>query len=432
MSEAVQILLIGRDSGDGRSIRAALADGPGGPFVVEVVAHLADGLERLHDSGVAAVLLDLDLPDSRGIVTFEAVLKAAPHVPILVIGSPDDDPAVGQAVTHGAQDYLQRAAIDRYTLPRLLSRIIERQAADESLFFERQRAEVTLASIGDAVLSTDSNGRVTYLNPVAERMTGWPHREAIGRPLADVLHILDASTRERARDPMDQAVRLDRTVGLTPGCTLLVHRDGLERPIEDSASPIRDRRGRAIGSVMVFRDVSEARASSLRAVYLAQHDFLTELPNRMLLMDRLGQAIAFSRRHGQRLAVLFLDLDGFKQVNDSVGHAVGDLLLQSVARRLVGCVRASDTVSRQGGDEFVVLLSEIGHADDATAMACQIRAALAAPHEIAHHRLRVTAAIGFSIYPDDATDGEGLIACADAAMYRSRNATRATGTSSTA
>lgn len=415
-SDEARILLIGRDSSEGRSVREALSDARDGSFVLECAERLADGLERLRGSAVAAVLLDLCLPDSQGIATFEEVARVAPHVPILVIGSPDDEDAVAEAVRRGAQDYLQRARIDSYTLPRILKRSIERQAAGEALFFEQQRADVTLSSIGDAVLSSDILGHVTYLNPVAERMTGWLRQEAVGRPVDEVLQIVDGTTREPARSPMDQAVRLDRTVGLTPNC-LLVRRDGLETPIEDSASPIHDRRGQAIGAVMVFRDVSEARAMSLQAVYLAQHDFLTDLPNRVLLSDRLTQAIALARRHGHRLAVLFLDLDQFKHVNDSLGHAIGDLLLQSVARRLVACVRDSDTVSRQGGDEFVVLLSEIDCADDAAVTARQINAALVAPHDIAHHQLHVTTTIGISIYPDDGPNAETLIKNADTAMY---------------
>jgi diguanylate cyclase (GGDEF)-like protein len=179
-----------------------------------------------------------------------------------------------------------------------------------------------------------------------------------------------------------------------------------------------------IGAVIVFKDVSKARAMSLQAVYLAQHDFLTDLPNRMLLNDRLTQAIAMARRHGQRLAVLFLDLDRFKHVNDSLGHVIGDTLLQSVARRLVTCVRSSDTVSRQGSDEFVVLLSEIEHADDAAAHAQKIIAALVAPHDVAHHQLHVTATIGISIYPDDGPDAETLVKCADTAMYQAKEGGR--------
>ena len=154
------------------------------------------------------------------------------------------------------------------------------------------------------------------------------------------------------------AVGQDRTVHLPSNC-ILVRRDGFEIPIEDSVAPIHDREGQATGAVIVFRDVSAARAMALQMTHSAEHDFLTGLPNRMLLNDRISQAIALAPRHMKKVAVLFLDLDGFKHINDSLGHPIGDKLLQSIAKRLVDCVRGSDTVSRQGGDEFVVLLSEV-------------------------------------------------------------------------
>ncbi len=415
----MHVLLIGNDLADAGAVREALADAQNGPFTVECATRLSDGLERLKGDAIAAILLDLYLPDSQGIASFEQVWRVAPHIPILVIASPDDQDIARQAVKRGAQDYLQKAHLDSYSLPRVLRHVIERKAAEEALFFEQQRAEVTLNSIGDAVLSTDIPGNVTYLNPVAERMTGWPRQEALGRPLAEVFQIIDATSREPARNPMDQAIQLDGTVALTPNC-LLIRRDGMETAIEDSASPIHDRGGQVIGAVIVFHDVSAARALSLQSTHLAQHDFLTDLPNRMLLNDRLTQAIALARRHGHHLAVLFLDLDRFKHVNDSLGHVIGDALLQSVARRLLTCVRNSDTVSRHGGDEFVVLLSEIEHADDAAARAQKIIAALVAPHHVAHHQLHVTVTIGISIFPDDGLDAEALIKGADTAMYHAK------------
>ena len=164
---------------------------------------------------------------------------------------------------------------------------------------------------------------------------------------------------------------------------MLIRRDGYESAIEDTAAPIRDRRGQVTGAVIVFHDVGAARAMSLRMSYLAQHDFLTELPNRMLLNDRLTQAIASAHRHRKSLALLFVDVDHFKRINDSLGHAIGDQLLKSIARRLVACVRSSDTVSRHGGDEFVILLSEVAHPEDAAATADKI---LAACEQIAPHR----------------------------------------------
>jgi diguanylate cyclase (GGDEF)-like protein len=158
--------------------------------------------------------------------------------------------------------------------------------------------------------------------------------------------------------------------------------------------------------------------------YLAQHDSLTDLPNRMLLNDRLTEAIALSSRHERKLAVLFLDLDRFKHINDSLGHIVGDRLLQSVGRRLFTCVRSSDTVSRQGGDEFVVLLWEVKHAPDAAVAAEKILQALREPHLIDQHELHITGSIGIVTYPDDGTDAETLMKKADFAMYHAKETGR--------
>jgi diguanylate cyclase (GGDEF)-like protein len=187
-------------------------------------------------------------------------------------------------------------------------------------------------------------------------------------------------------------------------------------------------------------------AAALQLAYSVEHDPLTDLPNRLLLNDRIGQAIALAQRHQKIVAVLFMDLDGFKHINDSLGHAIGDKLLRSIATRLVACVRASDTVSRQGGDEFVVLLSEMEEAEDAVITAARIvRAvagshdierhvlhvnaavtakrmllAVAEPHSVAHHELHVTASIGVSVYPSDGQDAETLIQNADTAMYQAK------------
>jgi len=296
---------------------------------------------------------------------------------------------------------------------------------DRASCISDRQAALTLNAIGDAVLSTDVLGKVTYLNPVAERMTGWTQKDALGRPLAEVLQIIDATTRDAPRNPLEQAMELDTVVGLTPNC-LLIDRGGSETAIEDSASPIHDRRGVVTGAVIVFRDVSEARARSRQALHLAHHDALTALPNRMLLDDRLNRAMAAARRHSRRLAVLFLDLDRFKHVNDSRGHVAGDMVLQSVAHRLVASVRNTDTVSRQGGDEFVVLLPEIAHADDAAVSAKKILGAFEAPHDVAHPPLHVTATIGISLYPDDGPDAQTLVRRADTAMYCAKSSGRNT------
>jgi diguanylate cyclase (GGDEF)-like protein/PAS domain S-box-containing protein len=296
--------------------------------------------------------------------------------------------------------------------------------AQQAPLTEAERTRLTLESIGDAVISTDLAGNITYLNAVAEGMTGWPRHEARGRPLREVLHIVDGATREMALDPLALAIRRNEAVGLSVNC-VLIRRDGHEAAIEDTAAPICDDQGQPVGAVIVFRDVTMARAMSLRMSYLAQHDFLTELPNRMLLNDRLTQAIAAARRHARSLAVLFVDVDHFKRINDCLGHTMGDALLKSIAGRLVATVRNTDTVSRHGGDEFVVLLSEIARTEDAALSADKLLTALGAPHRIEQQDVRITVSVGISVFPDGGTDAAALVQNADTALLHAKNRGRA-------
>ncbi len=289
----------------------------------------------------------------------------------------------------------------------------------DALFEEKERAQVTLNSIGDAVVSTNFWGRVTYLNIVAERMTGWSQAQASGRAVDDVFRLIDVTTRSPIPTPTASAIIENRTVGLGADC-MLVRGDGVELAVETSAAPIHDRLGGVIGAVMVAHDVTVARELSNKLARLALHDSLTDVPNRTLLSDRLDQAMMRAHRAGSSVAVLYIDLDRFKHINDSLGHGVGDELLRSVAQRLLSCVRSSDTVSRQGGDEFLVLLSDVVHPRDAALCAEKIIAALEAPHHIAGHDLRITASIGIATYPGDASDAEKLLRNADFAMYQAK------------
>jgi diguanylate cyclase (GGDEF)-like protein/PAS domain S-box-containing protein len=414
-----RILLIAQSSADAEMIQGALAETPERAFPVAWVRCLAEGIDRLSAGQVDAVLLDLFLPDCQGLATFEQIGRAAPEVPVLIICDPSDESLALQAVERGAQDYVLKTHLDNYSLRHALRNMIERKAAAEALFVERERADVTLDSIGDGVLSTDLSGRVTYLNVVAEDLTGWSREDAAGRPLTDVFHIIDGATRERAQNPMPLAIRENMTVGLTSNC-LLIRRDGHESAIEDSAAPIHDRQGRVTGAVIVFHDVSVARAMTLKMSHLAHHDALTDLPNCLLLNDRLARAVEVGRRHGRPVAVLFMDLDRFKNINDSLGHDVGDEVLRSVAERLTRCLRSSDTISRQGGDEFVIVLSDIDSPSNAIVGAKKILDAIARPHRIRRHELRITASIGISVYPNDGHDALGLLKDAEIAMYQAK------------
>jgi diguanylate cyclase (GGDEF)-like protein/PAS domain S-box-containing protein len=409
------LLLIEDNPGDARLLREMFKEEGSYNTKLTLVACMVDAERHLAQHAVDIVLLDLGLPDAHGKEAVRRAHAAAPTVPLVVLTGSDDEALAAIALQEGAQDYLIKGQIDARGLLRALRYAVERKTMEEALFVEKERAQVTLNSIGDAVACTDVSGKITFLNLVAETMTGMSRQEAIGRPMAEVLRILDAVSRET----IPNAMAVDRSLRLPSNC-ILIRRDGLEIPIEDSVAPIHDREGQATGAVIVFRDVSVARAMSLQMSHLAQHDFLTGLPNRTFLNDRVSHAITLARRHTKKVAVLFLDLDGFKHINDSLGHPVGDKLLQSIARRLMTCVRGTDTVSRQGGDEFVVLLSEIERPEDAATTATRMLLEVAEAHSIDRHDLHVTTSIGVSIFPDDGQDAETLIKNADTAMYQAK------------
>ena len=294
-----------------------------------------------------------------------------------------------------------------------------------------------LEAAPDAMVVVNQAGEIVLLNVKAEKQFGYRRDELLGQRVTNIIPEGFAA-RLIADDLRSAADALAQQIGT--GIELIARRkDGSEFPIEIMLSPLDSAEGTLVTAAIrditvrneaeehlaqkvdeLSRSVSAARAMSLEMVHAAQHDFLTSLPNRMLLNDRISQAIVLAPRHSQQVAVLFLDLDGFKHINDSLGHSVGDKLLQSIATRLVGCVRPSDTVSRQGGDEFVVLLSEAEQWEDVDTVARRILQAVADVHLVDKRDLHITASIGISIYPDDGGDAETLIKNADTAMYQAK------------
>jgi len=550
---ATHLLLIESNSADAKVIKDALRN-DGTAFVVQWVASLAEALEYLAKKSIDVILLDLLLPDGKGLDAFDQVSAAAPDALILVLSAASDDKLMRAAMKRGAHDYFAKGHIDAHWLPRALNYILERKesraalhesderframsdasplgifvsdaqgnciytnaayhaisgqtleetlgtnwtsaihpddrlkaisewgdavrsqtpfiaevrflrkdksviwtrlnaaairaesvgkksqgyvqivedisdrksielilrVSEETIFEQRERAQVTLNSIGDGVLTTNMAGKVSYLNRVAEEMTGWPLKDALGLPLKDVFNVIDAETRVPILDPVTSVIKTGATVNLPVNC-LLVRRDGTEAPIEDSIAPIHSRDNEVTGAVIVFHDVSETRAMALQMLHMAQHDFLTGLANRALLTERLTRALGLAQRKKKQVALLFIDLDNFKSINDSFGHAAGDKLLQSVAKRLQEVVRATDTVCRQGGDEFVVLLTEIEQHNDAAHVAEKLISVFALPHIIHECALPITLSIGISVYPEDCKDAEEAFRHADEAMYQAK------------
>lgn len=302
-----------------------------------------------------------------------------------------------------------------YVVPQTLHMVIKCHEMERKFSKEKSRTEIALNSINEAVVIVDRQERVDYLNFAAEKLTGWAGEEAIGQSVSTVMQIIDRHSGD-IEQRNNEVVRQEKSLILQGG-RFLVRRDGSEVAITESVTAIHDTNGTIEGQVIVFHDLTEAQSMTEKMIHLAQHDFLTNLPNRSLLNDRITQAIALAKRREAKLALLFLDLDNFKHINDSLGHETGDLLLKAVAETLAGCVRSSDTVSRQGGDEFVILVTQSSSDEDAALTAEKILSALTVSYSIGNHDLHVTTSIGISLYPEDGEDAETLIKNADTAMY---------------
>jgi diguanylate cyclase (GGDEF)-like protein/PAS domain S-box-containing protein len=287
---------------------------------------------------------------------------------------------------------------------------VMRIESERQLSGTRGLTAIALESSADGIVTTDPDGRVLILNPVAEKLTGWNETEAHGRPQDEVLHF-DVEKRDGSGVfPLPRAERR-RT---------LISRDGHRQPVDVSIAPLLDPYGIERGSVIVVRDASDSAAYERRLRDLAFRDRLTGLPNRASLLERLDLELAHARRAGGQLALMFLDLDGFKAVNDELGHQAGDELLRAVAQRLLGCLREADTVARLGGDEFTVLVPGIQDARAARAVATKLLEALGKPLVLAGRLQPIRPSIGVALFPADAADGEALLHCADQAMYAAK------------
>jgi diguanylate cyclase (GGDEF)-like protein/PAS domain S-box-containing protein len=283
---------------------------------------------------------------------------------------------------------------------------------------EFRLAAAVLESSQQAVMITDLSGRILRVNPAFERITGFSASDAIGR----TPRLL--SSGQQAPQFYQQLWAALHDSGHWQGELVNRRRDGSLYTQQMTVSTVRDPRGAPSHYVAMFLDISEAKSAARQIQHLAHHDALTGLPNRVLLRDRLQQALAQSRRHGQCVAVLFMDLDHFKHVNDAHGHHVGDLLLQQAARRISLALRTSDTVSRQGGDEFIALLPDLKDPQEAMPVCRALLRALSTPFEVDGHTLHLSASIGVASSPADSEDMDTLLRCADMAMYEAKSAGR--------
>ena len=283
-----------------------------------------------------------------------------------------------------------------------------RELLDKTVYLDN----ILSSSVNMAIIATDGSFMIKYFNPVAEKVFGCRASTAIGRSAPELLVLEDIAPLglHQAREIVQQEGKCLFPVKIKRAAAPLFY-DG-------SLSGILDRQGNLTGFVLMLNDVTERRRYEDTIHYMAYHDALTDLPNRALLGDRLGQALASTNRTGTGGALMILDLDRFKDVNDTFGHTMGDLLLKGVGERLKKLLRKSDTVCRMGGDEFVLLLPTIGSAESVSVTAAKIVAAFREPFECNGHSFNVTASIGIAYFPDNGDDAETLLKNADIALYR--------------
>jgi diguanylate cyclase (GGDEF)-like protein/PAS domain S-box-containing protein len=301
--------------------------------------------------------------------------------------------------------------------------ITERKRVEQAIFAEKERAQVTLQSIGDGVITTDRDGRIEYLNPVAEQLSGWPAAEAHGARILDVLRLRDEMTHAEIENPLLRCLREDRVVSFGES-SVLINRLGQEIAIQDSAAPIRDRAGRTVGAVVVFRDVTKERRLKHALSFQASHDALTGLINRREFDARLQAALESARAGSGDHALLYVDLDKFKVVNDSCGHAAGDRLLRDVTALLQRQVRSADVIARLGGDEFGILAQHCT-LEQATRIAEQIRLAVRDYRFFwEQNSASIGASIGVAAITRDTDSVASVLSAADIACYAAKDAGR--------
>jgi diguanylate cyclase (GGDEF)-like protein/PAS domain S-box-containing protein len=385
-------------------------------YRVELVSLSQPGqlLERVDTEVVDVILLDYMLGKTNGLEVLRQLREAGNITPVVMLTGQGDEHLAVELMRAGATDYLSKARMSPESLGQALRNAMrigalerEAQLAEEKL---RLAAKV-FDNVLEGVMVTDADACILSINPAFTAITGYSEEEVLGKKpniLRTTFHNPDFY-----RNMWDELL----TSGQWKGEIWNAAKSGNAFMMWQTISAVKNEEGRISHFVSVFFDITERKRHEDQIRYQAYHDTLTCLPNRRLFHDRLAMALLQARREGEVLAVMFLDLDHFKDVNDTLGHDVGDQLLQDVAARLQKCIRQGDTLSRFGGDEFVLILPKIKSAHNAQLFAQKVIQAFALPSLVAGHELDVKASIGISLYPKDGDEAQTLIKKADEAMY---------------
>jgi diguanylate cyclase (GGDEF)-like protein/PAS domain S-box-containing protein len=425
--EPVTILMVEDNPGDARLIRTLLERTALKPFHLTAVDRVSKAVDYLRNNGkVDVVLLDVSLPDSRhGTLDSLTRIKAeAPDLPLILLTGIDDEDLAVRAVREGAQDYLVKKEVDGGLLGRAIRYAIERKRTEMALRDSEERYALAVDGAKDGLWDWDLKKDSIYFSSRWKSMLGFQNGDITGCPAEwfNRVHPDDL--------PVVQLALSAHLAGRAPDFESehrMLHRNGGWRWVLSRGLAVRNEAGDAYRMAGSQSDITARKAAEERLLHDAFHDPLTGLPNRALFMDRLGMAIAHAKRRlSYTYAVLFIDLDRFKNVNDSLGHSAGDELLVSVARRLESCLRPGDTVARLGGDEFTILLDEVADVDHAVQVAQRMHKEMARPFRVHGHEVFVTMSLGITVGAGGDYDRpEDVLRDADTAMYGAKSSGKA-------
>ncbi len=378
----------------------------------------AGGLrEALSEGGWDIVLSDYSMPGFSGSRALEIVRERDPDVPFILISGAIGERAAVEAIKAGANDYVMKDNLARL-LPTVDRELREARLRRQSRAAEQERSRLAaiLEATPDLVAILDRGGSVRYLNRAGRGLLGLFDQSG-----DESLSLTDMFPERVVRRLTTEIFPYVRREGAWTGETALLHGEHSELPVSQVVLAHRDAGGRIEYLSTIARDISEHKRFEAELEHRASHDGLTDLPNRHFLIDRFTSALQRARRHGNYVAVLFLDLNNFKRVNDSLGHAAGDALLREVALRLKSCLRPNDTVARHGGDEFTLVVDDLSRAESALAVLSKLNTAFSTPVDIGEHEVYVTFSTGIALYPHDGDNVDDLLRHADTAMYRAKS-----------
>jgi diguanylate cyclase (GGDEF)-like protein/PAS domain S-box-containing protein len=389
--------------------------------VCSVVGTGEDAIKKAETTHPDLILMDIILRGAMDGVDAAEKIREQFNIPVIYLTAHTDENTLERAKLTEPLGYTLKP-VEQKELMTVMEMALYKHQMEIELRERQSWLSTILQSIGEGVIATERFGNITFMNSVAEKLTGWTQRDSIGKPLTSVLHLVDEDTGKLVRVSIPELFANNSSNPLNGNIQIVNFTE--KTPVELTYTAIRDDQENIGGLVLVLHDLTERKRYEEKLRYNAVTDHLTELPNRFLFFDRLNMALAQAQRDFQKLAILMLDLDEFKKVNDTYGHNIGDQLLKAVANRLLNMFRKGDTIARWGGDEFILLLPEIRQAEVAKNVAERILHSFNKPFEFDGLKIEITASIGVALFSEDGPDADTLIKNADIAMYNAKDAGR--------